>query len=169
MQRIWNSLSLFEEIVMVSGMGIMVLFNFLNIICRYLLPQTPFSYTEELIILIFIWVSMFGISYGYRLGSHTMLTIVSDLFTGRSQYIIILFSTLASALLMFLLARTGYNMVLNQIRFNQILPGMQISYAFVGAAIPIGAAVSFISILRSGYVQMCETKNAISGGKEGVS
>ena len=63
---------------MVVGMAVMVLFNFLNVIFRYLLPQTPFSYTEELVVLIFIWVSLFGISYGYRVGAHTVLTIVSD-------------------------------------------------------------------------------------------
>jgi len=139
---------------MVMGMGIMVLFNFLNIVCRYLLPQTPFSYTEELIVLFFVWVSMFGISYGYRRGSHTVLTIFSDMVTGKGQYAIILFATAASALLMLLLAKTGYAMVHNQLRFNQILPGMQIPVAIMGAAVPIGAAVAFVSILRSGFLEI---------------
>ena len=154
MSRAWKLLNLFEESVMVIGMGIMVLFNFLNIVCRYLLPQTPFSYTEELVVLVFVWISMFGISYGYRLGSHTVLTILSDLIRGRGQYLVVIFATAASALLMFLLAKTGYGMVQNQIRFNQILPGMQIPVAIMGAAIPVGAAVACISILRSGFLEL---------------
>ena len=166
MQKVWKSLSLFEEIVMVSGMGIMVLFNFLNIVCRYLLPQTPFSYTEELVVLVFMWVSMFGISYGYRLGSHVTLTIFSDLFKGRSRYLIIVFSVCASALLMFVLARTGYGMVMNQIRFNQILPGMQLPVAVMGASIPIGATVAFLSVLRSGYLEMVSLHQILSANKE---
>ena len=154
MSKAWRMLSLLEEIIMVAGMGVMVLFNFLNIICRYLMPQTPFSYTEELIVLVFVWVSMFGISYGYRLGSHTVLTVFSDLIKGRGQYAVILFATAASALLMLILARTGYGMVLNQLKFNQILPGMQIPVAVMGAAIPLGASVAFISILRAGFLEM---------------
>lgn len=154
MNKLWKLLNLFEESVMVIGMAIMVLFNFLNIVCRYLLPQTPFSYTEELVVLVFVWISMFGISYGYRRGSHTVLTLLSDLIKGRGQYVVIVFSAMASMLLMYLLAKTGYAMVNNQIRFNQLLPGLQIPVAIMGAAIPLGAAVTFISILRSGYLEL---------------
>ena len=76
MNRFWKGFNLLEEGVMVAGMAVMVLFNFLNVVFRYLLPQTPFSYTEELVVLIFIWVSLFGISYGYRIGAHTVLTVL---------------------------------------------------------------------------------------------
>ncbi len=160
MQYLWKTLNIFEESIMVIGMFIMVSLNFLNIVCRYLLPQTPFSYTEELIVLVFVWTSMFGISYGYRLGSHTALTIFVDKFKGIGQQITIVIATLASAILMLILAYTGYGMVHNQIRFSQILPGMQISVAFVGIAIPLGAAVCCLSILRSGYMEILTLKNA---------
>lgn len=161
MSKAWKLLNIFEESVMVVGMGVMVLFNFLNIVCRYLLPQTPFSYTEELIVLVFVWVSMFGISYGYRRGAHTALTLISDAVSGRGQYVIVIFATLASALLMFLLAKTGYGMVQNQIRFGQILPGMQIPVAIMGWAVPIGAAVTFISILRSGFLELLGVRESL--------
>ncbi|SBW06099.1 putative sialic acid trap transporter permease protein siat [uncultured delta proteobacterium] len=161
MSKAWKLLNVFEESVMVIGMGIMVMFNFLNIICRYLMPQTPFSYTEELIVLVFVWVSMFGISYGYRRGSHTCLTIFSDMVHGKGQYVVIVFATVASALLMLLLAKTGYGMVQNQIRFNQILPGMQIPVAIMGTAVPLGAAVTLVSILRSGFLEMLALRELI--------
>jgi TRAP-type C4-dicarboxylate transport system permease small subunit len=162
MGNIWKVLNKFEEVIMVLGMGIMVLFNFLNIVCRYLLPQTPFSYTEELIVLVFVWVSMFGISYGYRKNSHTALTIISDAIHGKGQYGVVVFATMASALFMLLLAQTGYNMVLNQLRFSQILPGMKIPVAIMSTAIPLGAAVTFISILRSGFLELVAIKTALT-------
>ena len=175
MSKAWKLLSILEESVMVIGMGIMVLFNFLNIICRYLMPQTPFSYTEELIVLVFVWVSMFGISYGYRRSAHTCLTIFSDMVHGKGQYLVIIFATAASALLMLILAKTGYGMVQNQLRFNQILPGMQIPVAIMGAAIPLGAAITFASILRSGFLEMLamaeliklQSHEAVAKGGEG--
>ena len=162
MQKFWKVFGVFEEGVMVAGMAVMVLFNFLNVICRYLLPQTPFSYTEELVVLVFVWVSMFGISYGYRIGSHTVLTIVPDIVPVRYHAVFVVFATLASALLMALVAGTGYGMVLNQIKHGQILPGMRIPMAVVGWAVPVGAAVSFISIFRAGYLEIRKLKGAAS-------
>ncbi|MDR3331559.1 MAG: TRAP transporter small permease [Synergistaceae bacterium] len=164
MGRVWRAFNIFEESVMVAGMGVMVLFNFLNVVCRYLLPQTPFSYTEELIVLIFVWVSMFGISYGYRRGTHTVLTVLSDLLPGRIQPAIIVFSAAASGFLMALMAWTGYGMVQNQMKFGQILPGMRIPMAVVGWALPIGAAVAFVSVIKSAFDEIGDIPGA--GGKD---
>ncbi|MDR1885347.1 MAG: TRAP transporter small permease [Synergistaceae bacterium] len=161
MNGIWKAFNVLEEGVMASGMVIMVVLNFLNVICRYLLPQTPFSYTEELVVLIFVWISMFGISYGYRKSSHTVLTLLSDVLPGRFQPAVIVFSAAASALLMCLLAKTGYSMMMNQVKFGQILPGMKLPMYIVGAAIPIGAAVAFVSILRSGCGDFSRTMKSL--------
>lgn len=160
MERFWKGFNILEEGVMVVGIAVMVLFNFLNVVFRYLLPQTPFSYTEELVVLIFIWVSLFGISYGYRVGAHTVLTIVSDRVPASFQPALIAFATLASALLMVVLARTGYAMVMNQIKHGQILPGMRIPMAFAGWAIPAGAAVTLLSVLRAGYLEIRKARGA---------
>ena len=78
MKFILHLLDYLEEGVMVIGLGIMVVLNFVNVICRYLMPQTPFSYTEELNTLIFVWITVFGIAYGYKRGSHTGLTLITD-------------------------------------------------------------------------------------------
>ena len=59
MKIIFKVLDILEEGVMILGLIAMVILNFVNVICRFLLPQTPFSYTEELTILIFGWVTMF--------------------------------------------------------------------------------------------------------------
>lgn len=151
MKFFWSFINIFEESVLVFGMGMMIFLNFANVVCRYLLPQTPFSYTEELVVIIFVWVSMFGISYGYRKGSHTLLTIFFDALPSKLKFAVVIFSAAASALLMFILAYTGYGMVLNQIKFGQILPGMRIPMAVVGWAVPVGAALTFLSILKSGW------------------
>ena len=139
---------------MVAGMAVMVLFNFLNVVARRLLPQTPFSYTEELVVLVFIWVSMLGISYGYRRNAHTVLTVAADRLPGAMQPLLIVFATLASALLMALIAWTGYNMTMNQIRHGQILPGMRIPMALAGSALPVGAVMTLISVLRCGCLEL---------------
>lgn len=163
MEKLDFVLNKIEETIMVVGGLIMVVMNFLNVICRYLLPKTPFSYTEELVVLVFMWVSMFGISYAYRRGAHTLLTILSDLIRGKARLAIIAFSTIASLLMMGLLAKTGYGMVMNQIQYNMILPGMRIPMAYMGWSVPLGAAAACFSVLVSGYKE----SKAILKGQEG--
>lgn len=160
MKKIEFLLSKFEEIIMVAGGLLMVFMNFANVVCRYLLPTTPFSYTEELVVLLFVWVSMFGISYAYRRRAHTLLTILSDNIPGKFQIIIVVISMCASMLLMFLIAKTGYGMVMNQLKYNQILPGMKIPVAVMGWAVPLGAA-ALLSAAASG----CEEIRTLMAGE----
>jgi TRAP-type C4-dicarboxylate transport system permease small subunit len=109
---------------------------------------------------------MFGISYGYRVGSHTMLTLLSDCIPRKFQPIIVIFSTLVSAAAMLLIVKTGYGMVLNQLKFGQILPGMRIPMAVVGWAIPAGAAVTVVSILKAGVDEIAKLGKGV--GDEAV-
>lgn len=160
MKKIEFLLSKFEEIIMVAGGLLMVFMNFANVVCRYLLPTTPFSYTEELVVLLFVWVSMFGISYAYRRRAHTLLTILSDNIPGKFQIRIVVISMCASMLLMFLIAKTGYGMVMNQLKYNQILPGMKIPVAVMGWAVPLGAA-ALLSAAASG----CEEIRTLMAGE----
>jgi len=164
MNKFWKGFDLFEELIMVIGFIIMVFFNFLDVVCRYLLPQTPFSYTEELVVIVFVWVSMVGLSYGYRRGSHTVLTIVSDILPRKLQPPLVIFAALASMLLMALMVYTGYGMVINQIEHQQILPGMRIPMWIVGWSTPVGCSLAFISIMRSCWLELVSLKNP-EGGK----
>ena len=166
MQRIWKFLNMFEEIAMIVGGLAMVLLNFIDVVCRYLLPQTPFSYASEMIVLLFVWTSMFGISYGYRKGAHTVLTVISDNLGGKAQAVLVVLSTLASVFLMLMIAYTGYGMAMNQVRFNQILPGMRIPAVVVGGAIPVGSLFCTISVLQYGYLEVKKIISCLSkGGK----
>ena len=48
----------FEEFMLFIIMAAMIVMNFLNVVFRFLLPQSPFSYTEELTLLLFVWATM---------------------------------------------------------------------------------------------------------------
>ncbi len=167
MKKFWDFFNMFEGAVMVIGMIIMVFFNFFNVCCRYLLPQSPFSYTEELVVIVFIWVTMFGISYGYRKGAHTMLDIFTNMFPRPLQYVTVAFSTLCSIGFMVLFAKVGIDMVANQIAYNQVTSGLRLPMAVQGIALPIGAIVAVISITKTGYDEIKELHQAADEAKNG--
>lgn len=150
MKYIFLAFDKIEEAGMAIGMLIMVFMNFFNVVCRFLLPQTPFSYTEELTVLIFIWVTMLGISCGYKRASHTGLNILTDKIPGASKEAVILFATLCSAAFSVLLAYEGVGMVRNQLAHGQVMPGLQISAAYSGLALPCGGVFIFIRSIQAG-------------------
>lgn len=158
MSRFWKGLSRVEEFVLIVGMTIMVLLNFANVVFRVALPQSPFSYSEELTIILFMWVSMFGISYGYRVYAHTVLDVLTNMMPKKSQPFIIIFATLCSMLFMGIMIYTSYNTMANQIRFGQVTPGMRLPMAVNSGALFLGSMITFLSVIRSGYTQLMEHK-----------
>jgi len=144
MRYIFKLLDCIEEGIMIFGVAIMVVMNFVNVVCRFLLPQTPFSYTEELTILIFEWVTMFGIAYGYKKSAHTGLSLVVDLLPKFLQKIMIVFSSLCTIILMGIIIWSSYGMVMNQITHGNVFPGLKISSAWGGAAVLAGAVMIMI-------------------------
>lgn len=144
----------FEELVIVVGMIAMVIFNFLNVVCRFLLPQTPFSYTEELVVLIFVWITMFGIACAYKKMAHTGLTILTDHFHGSAKIVFAVLSMICSVCFMLLVIWYGIDMVQNQIAHGQILPGMKIPAATQSLAIPVGGVLILIRAIQACLIEI---------------
>ena len=165
MKRVMNLLDQVEELVIFVGMAVMVIFNFLNVVCRFLLPQTPFSYTEELVVLVFVWITMFGISCAYKRMAHTGLTLLTDRFGSRGKQVFTVIGMAASVLFMIFVIRYGWAMVANQIAHNQILPGMKLSAACQSLAIPLGGCVI---LLRSVQVSIRELCRLAEEGRKGL-
>lgn len=136
-----------EQGVLVGCSAIMIVLNFFNVICRVLLPQTPFSYTEELTVILFVWTVMFGISYAYKYHAHTSLDLLVEKLPTNAKKIAIIFAMLCSVLLALTMIVTGYHMVATQIRFSQVTAGMKLPQALSGCAIPVGGVlIAFRSI-----------------------
>lgn len=145
-----------EELVIFVGMAVMVTLNFLNVVCRFLLPQTPFSYTEELTVMIFVWITMFGISCAYKKMAHTGLTLLTDRFRHRGKMIFAAIGMAASMLFMAYVIYHGSGMVVNQISHNQILPGLRISASCQSLAIPVGGCVIFLRVIQTSVREICD-------------
>lgn len=163
----WKIMDRIEGFILVVGMLIMVFLNFANVVSRKLFPQTPFSYTEELIVIIFMWVTMFGISYAYRTNAHTALNILFEKLPKPLMKLVILFSALCSIALMAILIKTGMNMVINQITHGQVTPGMRLPMAINSFSIPFGCVLSIVSILRTTVVEykLVDAAEAVEGGE----
>jgi TRAP-type C4-dicarboxylate transport system permease small subunit len=59
----------FEEVMCAALFGLMSVIALTNIAARYLLKYS-FAFTEELVVSLFVWVTLFGAGIAFRDGSH---------------------------------------------------------------------------------------------------
>ena len=82
--RGWQS---FEEYFMVACLSIMGVVLTAQIVMRYCF-SSPFSWAEELARYLQIWITFFGIGYGFRKSSHIALTLLSERFPKWMAYVV---------------------------------------------------------------------------------
>ena len=165
MGRIFKGIDFVEKTGIVIGLAIMVVMNFVNVVCRFLLPQTPFSYTEELTNLVFVWITMLGISRGYRTFSHTGLSVLTDRMPLKIQVGMAVFTALCTVILMIFVMKSGMETVSNQIRFHSSFPGLKISRAYGSIAMPMGALLISTSAISAAAERIRQLWERIAGGE----
>jgi len=136
--------------------------NFINVCSRYFLHWS-IAFTEELLLICFIWSIMLGIALGYKRYLHLGITFITDMLMGTPKKIAILFSGTLSVVFISLVGYYGVFMVQNQIKRHLMLSALQWPQAIAGIAMPIGALLIVISIIASMWMEIRNigTKKAI--------
>lgn len=137
-----------EEIMIVVLMLFMVSLNFVNVIARKLL-EGSFSFTEELTIIAFVWVTMMGISAAYKRMSHLGMSFVVDRFPPKGQAFFCLFGMVCSLVLIVIMIVYGFDMIQGQIDMNAKTPAMMIPAWVQGLSIPVGAIFMGIRTIQA--------------------
>ncbi len=142
-----------EEFFLGICIIVMIVTNFLNVLCRFLLPQVPFSYTEELTILLFVWCTMLGIAAAFKAGAHPSLTIITDHLKPEVRKYAVLAATLFGIVVLCILIKGGWDASMNQISHGQLSPGLKISAAWQTMALPVGGVFILIRCVQAGITE----------------
>jgi len=67
----------FEEVACVVIFTVMTLIAFGNILSRYLFKYS-FAFTEELVVSLFVWLTLLGAGAAFRYGSHLGFTLLAE-------------------------------------------------------------------------------------------
>jgi len=139
---IWTRI---EEWILVLLFAFMAVMNFINVVFRYCFAQS-FSFTEEITITAFVWVSMIGIAAAYKRVAHMGMSFFVDNMPKKMQPFMALLSMAASVIMLLLLMKYGTDMVMNQVRLNSRTAALNMPMWVQGLSIPVG---SFFCIVRS--------------------
>ena len=151
-----------EEFILVALFAFMAVMNFLNVVCRYCFASS-FSFTEEVTITAFVWVSMVGIAVGYK---RLAMSFLVDNMPKKVQPFMALLSMICSVVLILLLYKYGSEMVSNQIRLGSKTPALGMPMYIQGLSIPVGAVFCLIRAVESGVKEFVRLRNVAKGVEE---
>lgn len=162
LKALLRGLDYVEETLIVVLLAFMSIMNFLNVLFRYCFSSS-FSFTEELTVMAFVWVTMLGVATGYKRCAHLGMSFIVDQFPKKGQALFMVFSTVCSVAMIALLIKYGIDMVAGQIMLGAKTPALRLPAAMQGLSIPVGGAFMLIRTLEAG---IRETVKLWKGGDE---
>lgn len=137
-----------EEGLIALSLLVMVAINFGNVLSRYIL-HASWSFSEELMVILFVYNSFLGASLAYRRGAHLGFTMLTDALHGPSKRAVVVFSTVLTLALMGLLAWYGAEMVGGQMEYNQRTPALGLPESLAGMSVPLGALLISFRVIQT--------------------
>ena len=165
MKLLSTLLARLEEFILVALFAFMAVMNFLNVVCRYCFSSS-FSFTEEVTITAFVWVSMVGIAVGYKRLAHLGMSFLVDNMPKKVQPFMALLSMICSVVLILLLFQYGSEMVSNQMRLGSKTPALGMPMYIQGLSIPVGAIFCLIRAVESGVKEFVRLRKVAKGVEE---
>ncbi|MFY9370913.1 MAG: TRAP transporter small permease [bacterium] len=143
----------FQEYACAVMLFFVVALAFANVIIRYL-TQGSLAFTEELIINLFVWITVFGGAIAFKRKAHLAVTALTNLFPPKLQKAAVFFSALCSTALFVLLLFHGYKLVVQEYVNKMTTYSMALPMWWFGLALPVGAVLLIISVVQATLEEM---------------
>jgi TRAP-type C4-dicarboxylate transport system permease small subunit len=145
LQRLDDLLGRGEDLFLATTHGLIAALVIAAVFFRYVLSD-PLTWTEEFIVLVFTWMLFIGLSSGFRQRMHIRIDALLIVFPPRGRAVFGMFAVAATLATLIGLAWFGTEQAL--IMATTETPMMRISAGWAVSAVPVGAALSCIHILR---------------------
>lgn len=106
--RLDHTINTIEETFIAVLLGLMTLVTFVNVVLRYGF-NTSLIWGLELTLVLFAWLVLFGIAYGFKITAHLGVDAVLNAVSSPVQRILVLVSALACLIYAFLLMKGAWD------------------------------------------------------------
>jgi TRAP-type transport system small permease protein len=144
-ERLDDMLAHGEEFFLAVTHGIVATLVIAAVFFRYVMND-PLIWSEEFIVIVFTWMIFIGLSNGFRLRMHLRVDALLVALPERMRAACGLVAVAATIVTLLGLVWFGYS--LTMVMLHSPTPMMRISSAWAVSALPVGAALSCIHILR---------------------
>lgn len=136
-----------EKIILAALMFLIIFLVTLNVIFRFCLGG-GFSWSNELVQILFFWTTLLGSAVAFRDGGHMGMGILDNLLPPKIQKVISILISAVCITYLGILGYQGYLTTLKQMASGQISASVGTPEWLVSIAIPIGCAFSIIWLVR---------------------
>jgi len=145
LQRLDDLLGRGEDLFLAATHGMIAILIIAAVFFRYVLGD-PLTWTEEFIVIVFTWMLFIGLSSAFGHRMHIRIDALLIVLPRRARAVLGLIAVAVSALTLLLLAWFGTEQAL--IMLGTETPMMRISSTWAVSALPVGAILSCVHILR---------------------
>lgn len=151
LRKLSNALRYLEEGLMASSVLIVVAINFLSIISRDINLGIQFGQAQEVMLMMFVWITFLGIPLAARRKAHLGLSILTDALPPKVRWVVAHLSLLVSVTFLVILGYYGIKMVQQEYQTGQTTPALGLLMWPFGMAIVVSAGLTILRMLEVAY------------------
>lgn len=139
-KKVLHELDLYIAVICLA---VLIAITFAGVFTRYIF-NSPFTWQDEVQMMLFLWVACFGGSAAFRTGGHIAIDLLVDFFPQKIQRIIDVLIWFISAFVLGFLAWNSMGFVYQQMADNRLTDVLKFPRAIVYAPLPICSALMII-------------------------
>ena len=139
-----------EEVVCAAMMTFMTALGFANVVARYL--GYSMAYTEELLVMLLVWLTMLGTAAGFKRNAHLSMTFLRERLPTVGQKALEILSTVLTvgAVLVVMIVCAVYQ-IPDEILLHSRTLSLDLPTVYYSLAIPVCGVLVIIRVLQSSW------------------
>ncbi|HSB80527.1 MAG TPA: TRAP transporter small permease [Candidatus Methylomirabilis sp.] len=139
-----------EEVICAAMMIFMTVLGFANVVARYL--GYSMAYTEELLVMLLVWLTMLGTAAGFKRNAHLSMTFFRDRLPNAGQKTLEMLSTglTVGAVLVVMIVCAVYQ-IPDEILLHSRTLSLDLPTVYYSLAIPVGGALVIVRVLQASW------------------
>lgn len=146
-KQLMNILAAIEKIILVAATLLILVLTVGNVFSRYVIHHS-WSFTEEIVIAVFVLISLVAAALSAREGGLVSLSLVTDMFPKKAEKPLIIFITAVSIFFSVILFKYGVLKVLTQLENGKRTFVLNIPEWIFWIYVPIGAGCMILHFLE---------------------
>lgn len=151
LRKLSNALRHLEEGLMASTVLIVVAINFMSILTRWINIGIQFGQAQEIMLLMFVWITFLGIPLAARRKAHLGLSLLTDALPPKVRWWVAHLSLLISLTFLTTVGYYGLKMVQQEYVTRQTTPSLGLLMWPFGMAIVVSMGLTILRMLEVAY------------------
>ncbi len=137
-----------EEGALVLTFAVMTVVAFVNVLTRYVI-QYSLAFTEEIVVSLFVWLTLLGAAVAFREGSHLAFTWLVERAPRPARRLSVVVTAALSVALFALLLYFGVSQISNERLMGTTSEALAIPQWWYTAGIPLFSALIIVRVMQA--------------------